>query len=153
MNLNERFDVRPEKVAELRARIEALGIDVGQIEESFVRGGGPGGQKINKTASCVVLRYAPLDLVVRCQRERKRTVNRFIALREMVDRIERAQKGGEDPASPRGLRTERRRRNKSRARRRSQAKHRAAAERRAGEQSGEQSASGSESGSESGSDS
>lgn len=69
-------------------RIRRLGIDVRLIEESFTRGGGKGGQKINKTANRVQLYYPPMDLSVTCQRERRRTVNRFIALRELVDRIE-----------------------------------------------------------------
>lgn len=88
MNLDQDFGVTPGKVSELRARMARLGIDPRDIEEAFVRGGGPGGQKINKTANCVVLRYAPLDLRVRCQRDRRRSVNRFLALRELVDRIE-----------------------------------------------------------------
>ncbi len=88
MNLGERFDVSPAKVEELKARIAKLGIHVSLIEESFVRGSGKGGQKINKTANCVQLYYPPLDVRVRCQRERKRTINRFLALRELVDRIE-----------------------------------------------------------------
>ena len=88
MNLNESFDVSPGKVEALLARIKRLNIDPSAIEESFIRGGGKGGQKINKTANCVQLRYAPLELVVRCQKERRRTVNRFLALRELVDRVE-----------------------------------------------------------------
>jgi protein subunit release factor B len=90
VKLNERFDVRPEKVAELKARIARLGIDMNLVEESFARGGGKGGQKVNKTSNAVHLKYAPLGIVVRCHRERRRTVNRFIALRELVDRVERA---------------------------------------------------------------
>jgi protein subunit release factor B len=86
INLNERFDVRPEKVTELLARIKRLGIDVKAIEETFTRGSGKGGQKINKTSSCVQLSYDGLR--VRCQRERRRTVNRFLALRLLVDKIE-----------------------------------------------------------------
>ena len=58
------------------------------IDEQFTRGSGNGGHKINKTSNAVLLRYPPLGLVVRCQRERKRSLNRFIALREMVDEIE-----------------------------------------------------------------
>lgn len=88
MRLTESFDVSPAKRDALLTRIQALRIDPGLIEESFVRGGGKGGQKINKTSNCVQLRYAPLGLLVRCQRERKRTVNRFLALRELVDQIE-----------------------------------------------------------------
>jgi uncharacterized cupin superfamily protein len=53
-----------------------------------VRGGGKGGQKINKTANCVQLNYPPLGLSVRCQKDRQRSLNRFLALRELVDRIE-----------------------------------------------------------------
>ncbi|MBI5883550.1 MAG: peptide chain release factor-like protein [Elusimicrobia bacterium] len=88
MNLNESFDVSPGKVEALLSRIKRLNIDPSAIEEAFIRGGGKGGQKINKTANCVQLRYAPLDIVVRCQHERRRTVNRFLALRELVDRVE-----------------------------------------------------------------
>lgn len=88
MDLNERFDVSPEKVEQLRERIARLGVDLRLVTESFSRGGGKGGQKINKTANCVRLDYPPLGLSVRVQRERRRTLNRFLALRELVDQIE-----------------------------------------------------------------
>ena len=65
-----------------------LGVDAAAIEETFSRGGGKGGQKINKTSNRVQLRYPPLALCVACQRERKRSMNRFFALRELVDQIE-----------------------------------------------------------------
>lgn len=88
MNWNEFPDVRPGKVLELRGRLERLGLDLARVEEEFTRGGGKGGQKINKTANRVVLRYAPLDLVVRCQSDRRRSVNRFLALRRLADAAE-----------------------------------------------------------------
>jgi protein subunit release factor B len=88
VNLNESFDVSPAKLADLKSRIARLAIDLGLIEEAFVRGGGKGGQKINKTANCVQLYYPPLDIRVRCQRERRRSLNRFLALRELVDQVE-----------------------------------------------------------------
>ncbi|MBI5597797.1 MAG: peptide chain release factor-like protein [Elusimicrobia bacterium] len=88
MNLNEAFDVSPGKLAALKERIARLRIDVRLIEEAFTRGGGKGGQKVNKSSNAVQLKYPPLDLLVRCHRERRRTVNRFLALRELVDRIE-----------------------------------------------------------------
>ena len=72
----------------LRERIERLGIDLERIDEQFVRAGGPGGQKVNKTASAVVLRYPDPQVVVKCSRERSRSLNRFLALRELVDEIE-----------------------------------------------------------------
>jgi len=121
MNLTEGFDISPEKVAALLARIAALRIDPALIDEQFVRGGGPGGQKINKTSNCVVLRYPPLALVVRCQRDRRRKVNRFLALRELVDRVEMTL----SPQTSKRLKDiDRKRRNKSRAGRRARAKHR-----------------------------
>ena len=90
MNLNEKFAVSPGKVAALLQRIARLRIDPNLIDERFARGGGPGGQKTNKTSNAVVLTYAPLELTVRCREDRRRSVNRFLALRELVDRIEMA---------------------------------------------------------------
>ena len=88
MQLNECPDITPQKLTELRERIARLGISLAEIEEKFTRGSGKGGQKINKTSNCVQLSYAPLSLQVRCQRERRRSVNRFLALRELVDKAE-----------------------------------------------------------------
>ena len=120
MNLAERFDVSPGKVAALLERIRRLGIDPAAIEETFTRGGGPGGQKVNKTTNVVRLRYPPLDLSVRCGRDRRRTVNRFLALRELVDRVEiRISPGTSERL--RGI--ERLRSGKARAARRARARH------------------------------
>lgn len=88
MNFPELSDITPAKVAALRERIARLKLDLRLIDEQFVKGSGHGGQKINKTSNAVQLRYPPLGLVVKCQRERKRSLNRFLALREMVDEIE-----------------------------------------------------------------
>lgn len=88
MNFTEFSEISPAKIAALKARIARLGIDLKLVEEQFIRGSGHGGQKINKTSNAVLLKYPPLSLVVRCQRERKRSLNRFIALRELVDEIE-----------------------------------------------------------------
>ncbi len=88
MNFTEFTSITPAKTEALKARIARLGIDLRLIEEQFIKGGGKGGQKINKTSSTVLLKYPPLGLIVRCQRERRRSLNRFLALREMVDEIE-----------------------------------------------------------------
>lgn len=88
MNFGNFGAVTPAKAEELRGRIARLGLDLELVEEKAVKGGGKGGQKINKTASAVQLGYPPLGLFVRCQRERSRAVNRFLALRELVDRAE-----------------------------------------------------------------
>jgi protein subunit release factor B len=88
MRLDEDFGVAPAKMDELKARIARLGVDLKLVDETFSRGGGKGGQKINKTSNRVQLHYPPLDLRVTCQRERKRSLNRFLALRELVDQVE-----------------------------------------------------------------
>ena len=63
-------------------------INLTDIEEQFIRGSGKGGQKINKTANCVRLNYSKLNIEVKTQKDRRRSINRFLALRELVDRIE-----------------------------------------------------------------
>lgn len=88
MRLNEDFGVAPGKLEELKGRIARLRIDLALVEERFSRGGGKGGQKVNKTSNRVQLSYPPLEIRVDCQRERKRSLNRFLALRELVDRVE-----------------------------------------------------------------
>jgi protein subunit release factor B len=124
MNLNEKFDVSPGKVEALLERMRRLGIDAAVIEEGFSRGGGKGGQKINKTSNRVQLFYAPLDLRVTCQRERKRSLNRFLALRELVDQAEMKV----SPETSARLREfERLRKNKARASAKAAAKHTAPA--------------------------
>jgi protein subunit release factor B len=124
VRLNEDFGVSPGKLEELKGRIVRLGVDLSKVEETFSRGGGKGGQKINKTSNRVQLSYPPLDLRVVCQRERKRSLNRFLALRELVDRVEMKT----SPETSERLREyERLRRRKSRASARSAAKRPAAA--------------------------
>lgn len=120
MRLNEDFGVAPGKLEELRARIARLKIDLSAIEESFSRGGGKGGQKVNKTSNRVQLSYPPLELRVACQRERKRSLNRFLALRELVDQAEMKIS---PETSERLQEMERLRRRKARARARSTEKH------------------------------
>jgi peptide chain release factor len=90
MNLNEAFPISPQKLNSLKEKIRRLGINPALIQETFTRGGGKGGQKINKTSNAVQLYYEPLNLTVRSQQERQRSLNRFLALRELVDQIEMA---------------------------------------------------------------
>lgn len=90
MNL---FNVSPEKEKALEARMGRLGVSEGDLRETFIRSSGPGGQKVNKTSSCVYLVHLPTGLSVKCQRERSQTMNRFLARRLLLDRIERLQRG------------------------------------------------------------
>jgi protein subunit release factor B len=80
--------VAAKKLDALRERIARLGIDLPLVDESFIRSSGPGGQKANKTSSGVSLAYAPHSLRVKWTRDRSRALNRFLALRELVDEIE-----------------------------------------------------------------
>jgi protein subunit release factor B len=72
----------------LSARMRSLRIREEDLEETFIRGTGAGGQKINKTSSTVVLRHVPTGIEVRCQRERSQSQNRLIARAELCDRLE-----------------------------------------------------------------
>lgn len=74
--------------AALLKRLKKLGILDDDLSESFIRGTGPGGQKINKTASTVVLRHEPSGIEVRCQRERSQSGNRYWARVELCDQME-----------------------------------------------------------------
>jgi len=88
MKLNELPQISPAKITALKERIQRLKINLTDIEEQFIRGSGKGGQKINKTANCVRLNYSKLNIEVKTQKDRRRSINRFLALRELVDRIE-----------------------------------------------------------------
>jgi len=72
-------------------RLAALGLRAEDVEERFIRGAGPGGQKINKTSSTVVLRHRPSGNEVRCQAERSQAANREAAWVLLCEKLERAQ--------------------------------------------------------------
>ena len=73
---------------QIEQRLSALGVRPDEVEERFVRGTGPGGQKINKTSSTVVLRHAPSGVEVRCQQERSQAANRERAWTLLCERLE-----------------------------------------------------------------
>lgn len=85
--------VSAEKEKSLAARMLELGVSENDFEESFVRSSGPGGQKVNKTSSCVYLLHIPTGFAVKCQRERSQSLNRHLARRLLLDKIELQQKG------------------------------------------------------------
>jgi len=87
------FPVSLEKETQLAQRMTALGVREADIEESFVRSGGHGGQNVNKTSTCVMLLHRPTGLQVKCQATRQQGLNRFIARRLLLDKIEEKQKG------------------------------------------------------------
>jgi protein subunit release factor B len=87
------FPVNPDKEQQLAHRMAALGLRESDIEETFVRSGGHGGQNVNKTATCVMLLHRPTRLQVKCQTTRQQGLNRFIARRLLLDKIEKLQTG------------------------------------------------------------
>ncbi len=87
------FPVSPDKLAQLQQRMTALGVNEAEIEETFVRSGGAGGQKVNKSSSCVMLLHRPTGLRVKSQTTRHQAMNRFLARRLLLDKIERMRNG------------------------------------------------------------
>ncbi len=82
------YPVSPEKNLALQAKMEKLGLKDSDFTESFIRSGGAGGQNVNKVSSCVFLRHAKSGLEVKCQQERSQALNRYLAKRMLVDKIE-----------------------------------------------------------------
>ncbi|HEY6170611.1 MAG TPA: peptide chain release factor-like protein [Verrucomicrobiae bacterium] len=74
--------------AQLVRRMAALGVRAEDIEETFVRSGGHGGQNVNKTATCVMLLHRPTGLKVKCQTTRHQGRNRDLARHLLLDKIE-----------------------------------------------------------------
>jgi peptide chain release factor len=88
--------VRLEKEDQLALRMASLGVREADLEETFVRSGGHGGQNVNKTSTCVMLIHRPSGLQVKCQSTRQQGLNRFLARRLLLDKIERAKTGHVD---------------------------------------------------------
>jgi protein subunit release factor B len=87
------FPVSLEKESQLAQRMVALGVREADIEESFVRSGGHGGQNVNKVATCVMLVHRPSGVAVKCQETRQQGLNRFLARRLLLDKIEEKKNG------------------------------------------------------------
>jgi len=79
--------ISPVKQKLLSERMAALGVREEDIDEQFVRSSGAGGQKINKTSSCVVLHHRPTGIRVKCQQERSQALNRYLARLLLLDKI------------------------------------------------------------------
>ena len=72
----------------LEEKMRTLGLSEDDLVEKFILGSGSGGQKINKTSSCVYLKHLPTGIEIKCQRERSRDLNRYYARKELCERIE-----------------------------------------------------------------
>lgn len=100
---------------QIQNRLDALGVFARDVHERFVRGSGPGGQKINKTSSTVVLRHEPTGLEVRVQRERSQAANRELAWTELCEKLEEQARSRVAEAKAAREKLRRQKRGKSRA--------------------------------------
>ena len=111
--------ITADKQEKLLERMAVLGITETDIDEHFIRGSGKGGQKVNKTSSCVQLVHRPSSIEIRCQQTRSQADNRYWARRELCDQIEEKMLGEK---SARQQAAEKIRRQKRRRSRRAKAK-------------------------------
>ena len=110
------FGVTPRKEAELLKRMDACGLRETDLDERFVTSGGPGGQKVNRSATCVYLKHLPTGLEVKMQKARSQALNRFYARRRLCELLEARALGDN---SPEALKREKIRKQKARRGRRS----------------------------------
>ena len=102
------------KRADLAKRLEQLGIRDKDLTEKFILGSGSGGQKVNKTASCVYLKHKPSGINVKCQRTRSRELNRYHARREICERMAERIEGEKSRRQQEAERIRRQKRRRSR---------------------------------------
>jgi len=81
--------VTQEKINQLQKRMKILNIHDNDLIEKFILGSGTGGQKINKTSSCVYLKHIPTGIQLKCQQTRSREYNRYLALIALCERLEK----------------------------------------------------------------
>jgi protein subunit release factor B len=91
------FGVTRKKQDELEDRMAALGLREKDFQESFIRSSGPGGQRVNKTSSCVYLKHLPTGLEVKMQRERSQALNRYYARKRLCGLLEQEKLGSKSP--------------------------------------------------------
>ncbi len=103
-----------EKTLELKARMQRLGVLEGDLIEKFILGSGKGGQKINKTSSCVYLKHLPSGIEVKCQRDRSRALNRYWARQDLCDKLEEILSEAKSKKQQEGEKIRRQKRRRSR---------------------------------------
>lgn len=116
--------ISPEKLRSLEERMKELGIEEKDIEEKFIRSQGRGGQKVNKSSTCVYLKHIPTGIEVKCQKARTQAMNRFFARRLLSEKIDEEIHGTNAVAVSRmdRIRKQKKKRAK-RARKKSEQKH------------------------------
>ncbi|HRW58353.1 MAG TPA: peptide chain release factor-like protein [Chlamydiales bacterium] len=81
--------ITEKKLEQLHERMQELQIFEKDLEEKFILASGKGGQKVQKSYSCVFLKHLPTNLSVKAQKSRQREENRFFARRELCDLYEK----------------------------------------------------------------
>lgn len=102
----------PETIAKIKSLMAEAFLYEEDIDESFILGGGPGGQKTNKTSSVVRLFHEPSGFQVRCGENRSREINRWLARRTLAEKIlerEQGRKSAQQQAREKKRRQKRRR--------------------------------------------
>ncbi|MBN1846544.1 MAG: peptide chain release factor-like protein [Sedimentisphaerales bacterium] len=108
----------PRKQAELEDRMARAGLREQDLLEKYIRSAGPGGQKVNKTSSCVYLKHRPTGLAVKMQRQRSQRLNRYYARQRLCELLENQTLGDQSPAALEAARIRRQKQRRQRRRRR-----------------------------------
>ncbi|NQT30596.1 MAG: peptide chain release factor-like protein [Candidatus Saganbacteria bacterium] len=87
------FSTNPQKQKHLEQQLERLGIKDKEVIEKFIRSSGPGGQKVNKSSTCVYLKHIPTGIEVKMAKNRSQALNRFLAWRLLARKIEERKLG------------------------------------------------------------
>lgn len=107
------FPVSQKKIEALEQAMKRLGIKPADLTESFVRSGGAGGQNVNKVATCAVLKHLPSGLVIKCQKDRSQGMNRYVARKILVARLDAQIHGRESEEAKRIAKIKRQKRKRS----------------------------------------
>jgi protein subunit release factor B len=118
-----KFGVSQEKERALEARLQALEVREADLDETFIRSSGPGGQHVNKTSTCVRLVHRPTGLSVKVQSSRSQGLNRFLARRLLADRLEQRLRGDESPPGQRHAKIRRQKQRRARRAKQKQREH------------------------------
>ena len=106
--------ISPETIARIKELMNQASVYEEDLEESFILGGGPGGQKTNKTSNVVRLVHLPSALAVRCGENRSRDINRWLARRALAEQILAREQGRKTAAQQAREKVRRQKRRRSR---------------------------------------
>lgn len=106
--------ISPETIDRIKALMQEASVFEEDLEESFILGGGPGGQKTNKTSNVVRLEHAPSGFHVRCAETRSRETNRWLARRALSELILEREQGRKSAEQQKREKIRRQKRRRSR---------------------------------------